>query len=82
MPNQVSIWFIHDADVGVKWKLTPRMGFEPLMDVWRLVGTDVVEHNMQLALRIGPLDLAQEGEEVGAGVAGPSLCVAFAGGDF
>src|SRR5450759_1348156 len=22
MPNQVSIWFIHDADVGVKWKLT------------------------------------------------------------
>ena len=40
---------------------------EPGHDVRRLVGADVVEHDVQLACGIGPLDPTEEGQEVVAG---------------
>jgi len=46
------------------------------------VGADVVEHDREIAVRIGSFDLTPESEEVSCGVAGTSLRRHLAGGDF
>ena len=51
----------------------PRITFQPRPDLGRLVGGDVVEDDMELDVRVGPLDVPQEGEEVGPRVAGPGF---------
>jgi len=63
-------------------KADPRVGLKPFTDGRRLVGADVVEHDLKLALRIGMLDLTQESQEVCAGMASTSLRGDLAGGDF
>jgi len=63
-------------------KADPRMPVEPFADGRRLVGADVVEHDRELSIGIGSLNLSQEGEEVCGGMASPGLCRHPAGGDF
>ena len=50
----------------------PPMTGQPGLDRWGLVGGHVVEHHVEVALRVGAGYVAQERREVGA-------CVAFAG---
>ena len=68
MPNHVSTWFIQDALVGREVEGEARVPRQPRLDVRRLVGADVVEHDVDLAPRVRPGQQPQEGEEVVAGV--------------
>ena len=58
----------------------PRMTVEPGADVGRLVGGHVLEDDMELAGGVGPLDMAEEGQEVGSRVASPGFGGDLAGG--
>src|SRR5215203_1031602 len=77
MENQISTWFIQEAWVGVKWKRTlvgvPGQPSVPL----RLVGVEVVEHDMDVAARVIGHDLVHEVEELDPAstpiVPGPNL---------
>ena len=44
----------------------PPMTGQPGLDRWGLVGGHVVEHHVEVALRVGAGDVAQERQEVGA----------------
>ncbi len=59
----------------------PRMTLEPGSDVGRLVGGHVVEDEVELACGVVPLDVAEEGEEVGPGVASSGFGRHLAGRD-
>ena len=64
MPNQISTRFIQEAWVGVTCTTTRGVGGQPGPDLGVFVGGVVVHHQVQRAGRVGPGDLAQEGEEL------------------
>src|ERR1035437_3845256 len=58
----------------------PRMTVEPGANVGRLVAGHVLEDDMELAGGVGPLDMAEEGQEVGSRVASSGFGGDLAGG--
>ena len=81
IPNQISIWLIHDEPIGVKWKLNLRVLRQPGPDLGGLVGGEVVQDDVDVLAGVRGDGLAQEGQEVRAVAGGCALAEHLAGGD-